>query len=169
MKGADMKNRVVLVCKLFSIILLMSVLILQLEAFGQRSDPVMGTAEFAKTRIKILQQTAGTLRDLAAQPLPTQLSDKEKREAERYTKWLKDSSQKLYELANQWHSSLTKMEKNQGPPSKQNQMTEMSQSFNLQYLGLQQAMQDENRRFTLVSNIMKNKHDTAKNAINNIR
>ena len=48
-------------------------------------------------------------------------------------------------------------------------MTEMSQSFNIQYLGLQQQMQDENRRFTLVSNIMKNKHDTAKNSINNIR
>jgi hypothetical protein len=169
MKGADMKNRVILVCRLFSIILLMSVLILQLEAFGQRSDPAMGTADFAKARIKILQQTAGTLRELAAQPLPAQLSDKEKREAERYIKWLKDSSQKLDELANRWHFSLTKMETNQGPPSKQNQMTEMNQSFNLQYLELQQAMQDENRRFTMVSNIMKNKHDTAKNSINNIR
>ena len=49
------------------------------------------------------------------------------------------------------------------------EMQEMSQSFNLQYLGLQQNMQDENRRFTLVSNIMKTKHDTAKNAINNVR
>jgi len=48
-------------------------------------------------------------------------------------------------------------------------MEEMSQSFNLQYLQLQQQMQDEDRRFTLVGNIMKNKHDTAKNAINNIR
>jgi len=140
-----------------------------LEAFGQRSDPAMGKADFAKDRIKILQQTARTLRELAAQPLPAQLSDKEKREAERYTKWLKDSSQKLDELASRWHSSLTEMEKNQGPTSKQKQLMEMSQSFNLQYLGLQQAMQDENRRFTLVSNIMKNKHDTAKNAINNIR
>jgi hypothetical protein len=27
----------------------------------------------------------------------------------------------------------------------------------------------ENRRFTMVSNIMETKHDTAKNAINNIR
>jgi hypothetical protein len=30
-------------------------------------------------------------------------------------------------------------------------------------------MQQENRQFTLVSNIMKTKHDTAKSAINNIR
>jgi hypothetical protein len=49
------------------------------------------------------------------------------------------------------------------------EMQEMSQSFNLQYLGLQQNMQQENRQFTLVSNIMKTKHDTAKNAINNVR
>ncbi len=48
-------------------------------------------------------------------------------------------------------------------------MTKMSQSFNIQYLDLQKQMQDENRRYTLVSNIMKTKHDTAKNAINNVR
>jgi hypothetical protein len=49
------------------------------------------------------------------------------------------------------------------------QMGEMSQSFNIQYLDLQKQMQDENRRYTLVSNIMKTKHDTAKSAINNVR
>ena len=49
------------------------------------------------------------------------------------------------------------------------QMSEMSQSFNIQYLDLQKQMQDENRRYTLVSNIMKTKHDTAKSAINNVR
>jgi hypothetical protein len=169
MKEADMKNRVILVCNLFSIILLISVLIFQLDAFGQRSDPAMGTAEFANDRIMKLQQTARTLRELAAQPLPAQLSDKEEREAERHTKWLKDSSQKLDELASRWHSSLAGMEKNQGALSKQIQLTEMSQSFNLQYLQLQNDLQQESRQFTLVSNIMKNKHDTAKNSINNLR
>lgn len=49
------------------------------------------------------------------------------------------------------------------------QLEEMNQSFNLQYLGLQQQMQDESRRFTLVSNIMKTNHDTAKNSISNVR
>jgi hypothetical protein len=49
------------------------------------------------------------------------------------------------------------------------EMQEMNQSFNLQYLQLQQKMQQENRQFTMMSNIMKTKHDTAKNAINNIR
>jgi hypothetical protein len=48
-------------------------------------------------------------------------------------------------------------------------MQEMNQSFNLQYLQLQQKMQHESRQFTLVSNIMKTKHDTAKSAIQNVR
>lgn len=37
------------------------------------------------------------------------------------------------------------------------------------FMQLQQNMQQENRQFTMVSNIMKTKHDTAKSAINNIR
>ena len=49
------------------------------------------------------------------------------------------------------------------------EMREMQQSFNMQFLALQNDMQKENRQFTMVSNIMKTKHDTAKNAINNVR
>ena len=49
------------------------------------------------------------------------------------------------------------------------QLQELNQSFNLQYLTLQQKMQADNRQFTALSNIMKTKHDTAKNAISNVR
>ncbi len=49
------------------------------------------------------------------------------------------------------------------------QMAEIQMSFNLQYLQLQNSMQNENRQFTMVSNIMKTKHDTVKNTISNIR
>lgn len=48
-------------------------------------------------------------------------------------------------------------------------LQEAQMSFNLQYLQLQQKMQNENRQFTAVSNIMKTKHDTVKNSIGNIR
>jgi len=48
-------------------------------------------------------------------------------------------------------------------------MQEMQMSFNLQYLTLQNKMQGENRQFSTISNVMKTKHDTAKNAINNVR
>lgn len=48
-------------------------------------------------------------------------------------------------------------------------MQEMQMSFNLQYLMLQNQMSEESRQFTLLSNVMKTKHDTARNAINNVR
>ena len=51
----------------------------------------------------------------------------------------------------------------------QEAMDEMSESFDQQYLQLQRKMQNENRRYSVVSNIMKDKNDTAKDSINNIR
>jgi hypothetical protein len=48
------------------------------------------------------------------------------------------------------------------------QMQESQMSFNLQYLQLQSQMQNENRNYAMVSNIMKTKHDTAKNTISNV-
>jgi hypothetical protein len=49
------------------------------------------------------------------------------------------------------------------------QMQETQMSFNLQYLQLQSQMQNENRSYTAISNIMTTKHDTVKNSISNIR
>lgn len=49
------------------------------------------------------------------------------------------------------------------------EMQEAQMSFNLQYLQLQSQLQNENRQYTAVSNIMKIKHDTVKNSISNIR
>jgi hypothetical protein len=48
-------------------------------------------------------------------------------------------------------------------------MQETQMSFNLQYLQLQSQMQQENRSYTAISNIMKTKHDTVKNSVGNIR
>jgi hypothetical protein len=50
-----------------------------------------------------------------------------------------------------------------------NDMTELSQRFNLQFLMLQQEIQMENREFTTLSNAMKTKHQTASAAISNIK
>ena len=48
-------------------------------------------------------------------------------------------------------------------------MMEMNQVFNLQYLMLQQKMQTENRQYSALSNVMKAKHDAAKNALSNLK
>jgi len=44
-----------------------------------------------------------------------------------------------------------------------------SQAFNLQLIALQEEMQQENRRFSTLSNVLRARHDTAKAAISNIR
>ena len=48
-------------------------------------------------------------------------------------------------------------------------LQEQSQSFSLQYLQLQEALQRENREFAALSSVMKVKHDSAHAAIDNIR
>jgi hypothetical protein len=40
--------------------------------------------------------------------------------------------------------------------------------YTMQYLQLQSQMQYENRQYSAVSNILKTKHDTVKNSINNV-
>ena len=47
-------------------------------------------------------------------------------------------------------------------------LQQQAQTFNLQYLQLQEAMQRESREFTSLTNVMKVKHDSAKAVINNI-
>lgn len=49
------------------------------------------------------------------------------------------------------------------------EMQEMNQTFNLQYLQLQENMQAENRQYSAVSNVMKTKQDTAKNSLSNLK
>ena len=44
-----------------------------------------------------------------------------------------------------------------------------SQAFNLYYLQLQEEVSAENRSYTTMSNVLKARHDTVKNAIGNIR
>jgi hypothetical protein len=53
--------------------------------------------------------------------------------------------------------------------SQMHAMQRESQAFNLQLLNLQQEVQDENRRFTTLSNCLKAQFDTAKSVINNAR
>jgi hypothetical protein len=60
-----------------------------------------------------------------------------------------------------------------GGPGAENPSVEgalaQSQEFNLYYLQLQEQLSAENRAFSAMSNVLKTRHDTVKNAIGNIR
>jgi hypothetical protein len=55
-----------------------------------------------------------------------------------------------------------------GTGSLENSLAKQAED-NLYYLGLQQRIQDENRHYTTVSNVLKAQHDTVKNSIGNLR
>ncbi len=114
-----------------------------------------------ETRVKILKETRKILHKLSKQSAPRGFSSYENAELKKYNSWLGIACKQLDNLTKHGEK-LLKLKDSSGA-------SEMQQSFNLQYLQLQQDMQAQNRQFTLVSNIMKVKHDTAKSAINNVR
>lgn len=143
------------------------------SAHAQSARETQSQKSLISQRVATLRQVRDVFREIAASPLPTGHSAAELAEAKRYVEWLKTWAARLDRLAAKGESAREGASGGSGgqdqSPNANKQRTEMSTSFNLQYLNLQQQMQDENRRYTLVSNIMKNKHDTARNAINNIR
>ena len=120
-------------------------------------------ANLAEERIETLRSTGRTLRSLAAEPIQGALDVHQAQKVAEYSRWLQRASEEIEALADQWERNLA------GSPTASSRMQETVKLFNLQYLQLQQKMQQDNRQFTLISNIMKAKHDTAKNAIDNLR
>ncbi|TFG31239.1 hypothetical protein EU527_12970 [Candidatus Thorarchaeota archaeon] len=114
-----------------------------------------------ESRIRILKETCKTLHKLSKQSEPRGLSTTEKAELKSYNSWLITACKQLENLLKHGEKIL-KLKDRAGA-------LEMQESFNLQYLQLQQDMQAQNRQFTMVSNIMKVKHDTANSVIRNMR
>jgi hypothetical protein len=134
------------------------------SAHAQSAREIQSQKSLIAQRVATLKQVRDVFREIAASPLPHGRSAAELAEARRYVEWLKTWAARLDGLAAKGESTSGGASGGSG-----GQDQKMSASFNLQYLGLQQQMQDENRRFTMISNIMKIKHDTARNAINNVR
>lgn len=125
-----------------------------------------------KERMAALAKASRELRELAIRPVPKGLGYDETKQAYRYGQWLRSTSDRLDVLEQKGRRLLDYCEaKRQAGPRAmvEAEMAEMSRAFNLQYLQLQNSISQENRQFSMISNIMKNRHDTAKNAINNIR
>lgn len=132
-----------------------------------KSNPVtLESFKFSQEKIIMLRKASLSLEKLAKEHMPKHLDKRQTIEANKYSKWLLNASSDFNNLANRWKSELRTARKinfnNQ-------QVSEMNRAFSLQALSLQQKMQTENRKFTVISNIMKTKHDTAKSVIKNVR
>ena len=129
-------------------------------AISQQAHQASTSADARAEAIRAIDETSAELAELTAMNTKIVQSNAE--------------MSKIYLALSKRISDVAKMTGDRSRTQEQlvqavKQLEEMNQSFNLQYLGLQQQVQDESRRFTLLSNIMKTKHDTAKNSINNIR
>ena len=116
------------------------------------------SARTIEEKLIIIRETSRELAVLAKQRYILE-DPKEASAAQEYDNWLAETAETLSDFAN---TQVKLMEAARD-------MQQMSSSFNKAYLELQNKISHENRQFTMVSNIMKNKHDTAKTAINNIR
>lgn len=110
----------------------------------------------------ISQGLAGTIQEA------TQAHEAMDRCVSNLEKHLRDLSMAM----NRHHSRVTALltQASARPESKTiAELQQIQAAFNMQYLRLQSQMQHENRSYTAVSNIMKTKHDIAKNSISNVR
>ncbi|MBX3181453.1 MAG: hypothetical protein KIT72_13735 [Polyangiaceae bacterium] len=101
------------------------------------------------------------LRKLADQPMPKGLKGKEAKLYAELTELIRGVANGCYDLIKTFDAAIK--------DGRQPKLDAAQAAFNMQYLQLQQSMQDENRKFTTLSNIMKTRHDTAKNAISNVK
>jgi len=165
-----MKNLARRCCSLFLLAFLISFSVSHMKAVGQgQPGDRMDRAEFAKVRINRLQQAARSLQERAVEPLPANLTGDQKKEAAKYTRWLRDSGRKLNDLARRWQDALGNVARNKSIVISQKQMEKMNMSFNDQCSALRDELLDELRRYAMISRIMKKNYDDARNSINNLR
>jgi hypothetical protein len=122
-------------------------------------DPKCGTkslADCTRERVASLRQLSGDLKRAAAlDPGATPQTAADQQALASYNQWLNSRSTEASNLAAQGQRALAQ--------------ADLQMSFNMQYLALQSKVQQESRRYTTLSNVMKTKHDTAKNSISNMR
>jgi hypothetical protein len=165
-----MNNRARQYSILFLLAFLLSLVISPLQVAGEGVQTEnIDTAQFAQVRIEKLQQVAQTLRGLAGKPLPANLTDDEKKEAMRYTRWLISSSKKLNELASRWQNKLSDIGMIQSRVLSMQQMKEANTSFDGQYSAMRDELLSEVRQYAVIARIMKGNYDTAQDSINKLR
>ena len=124
-----------------------------------QTDTRCGTRSLAvctRERVVSLRQLSdGLNRAAAIKPDSKPQSAADQKALESYDQWLRDTSAEARSLAAQGERALSQ--------------PDLQMSFNLQYLALQSKMQKKNQLEQMVSNVMKTKHDTAKNSISNMR
>jgi uncharacterized protein YdiU (UPF0061 family) len=146
------------------------------QAPALRKAALAGDLKALQQRQSNARSAASILRALAEEAMPAGLPRTEQTTWKRYAEFLRACSDRIENVVARWEAKLVALDEQIRSAQSERalraaarQLAEVSRSFSMQYLGLQQEMQAENRKFTALSSIMKTRHDTAKNAIGNVR
>jgi hypothetical protein len=169
----------------------MSLIILLLAlplAVAAQSGPAQGTAaasplittspcnpnnsDLVENKIAILREVREIFGKLGSEPLPRMASNFAGQQANKFSFWLRDSSEDIGRLVSYGEQFLQMCEwittTGQGDTQRES-LHRMIASFSLNYLLLQQRLQQENRQFTTLSGIMKARLAAAQSAITTIQ
>jgi hypothetical protein len=109
-----------------------------------------------RDRVAALRQLSDDLARAAALPPDTRPQTAAvQEELTAYNDWLNGTSADAAALAAQGEQAIVQ--------------SSLQMSFNKQFLALQSRIQKESQGFSSISNVLKTKHDTAKNSISNMR
>jgi len=182
--------------KFKSIFIIVALLLMGSHLYGNLAKIKQLRAAQDKRMVKLVKLSK-TLKTLSRPPKTIRRNSPSHQKSKKFSIWLMQTSIKVTEFTAAWKKKFAKFDKGfislrskklstcdktgnieeqaaEGSSTEQmmmatKEMQEMNQTFNLQLLTLQQKMQNDNRKFTALSNIMKTRHDTAKAAINNVR
>lgn len=126
-----------------------SIVALDAEAERARLDRNVGIAKTAAT----------TFNELAAERASAGLTEKQRQRYEEQSGFLRRSAGRLLQLQGQAAKLLANRNAAVAPMA----------AMNMQFLALQNAVQNESRKFQTLSNASKARHDIALNAIRNMK
>jgi hypothetical protein len=119
-----------------------------------------------------IESTKRELKALLVESPTGKLTGGDKREMQQHNKWLKSIIDRLSELGLAYQVVMKKYDNRtktgDSPSDEKDYMAEMHE-LELEFIALENALQEESRNFQTLSNAMKASHDSAMSAIRNMR
>jgi hypothetical protein len=159
-----------LLSSMMSFIIVILLILIGLS-IAQMSKGLNDEITLSQKRIDLLRKKGEFLKTLSEEPVPKILLPPEQKEFITYSKWLRESSGKLYSLSNRWENYLKEIlrPESQKMATEKSQMMEDFRLFHTQYLLLRNRIIDENSQFVLTSIYMKKRRDRVKNSLMDLK
>ena len=140
-------------------------------SFAQTNKRLNDEITLSQKRIDLLRKKGEMLKTFSEEPVPKILLPPEQKDFIAYSKWLRESSGKLYSLSNRWENYLKEVirPESQKMTKEINQRMEDFRLFHTQYLLLRNQLIEKNRQFISASHYMKKRREMVKNSLTQLK